>query len=87
LQEHAPELNARLSAEHFRTELWTPSLNRSSQERSSSGHGGQNPEHSDAGESPDQGQKRKQNQEPEWIAEFESHPAAFQKRIDYTWHQ
>jgi hypothetical protein len=62
-------------------------LNRSSEERSS-GHGGQNPGHRDTGESrQDQNQKRGQNQEPEWIAELENHPAAFQKRIDYTWQQ
>jgi hypothetical protein len=87
LQDHAPELNARLSAEHFRTELWTPSSNKSPQERSG-GNGGQGQEQGEAAQrEQSQGQKRRQDQEPEWIAEFENHPAAFQKRIDYTWHQ
>ncbi len=84
LQDHAPELNARLSVEHFRTELWTP-------QQRSGGSGGQNQERSAAGEREQvgqgQGQKGKQNQEPEWVKEFENRPAAFQKRIDYTWHQ
>jgi hypothetical protein len=86
LQDHAPELRARLSAEHFGTELWTPNSSKSPQEHAGNGNGGRNQEYSSAGER-QQGQKRRQNQEPEWIREFEKHPAAFQKRIDYSWHQ
>ncbi len=88
LQEHAPELNTRLSAEHFRTELWTPDLDRKSQERSGSGNGGQRQERGEANDGDQrQGRNQQQNHEPEWIAEFENRPATFQKRIDYTWHQ
>ncbi len=86
LQDHAPELSARLSLEHLRTELWTPNSSKSPQERAGSGNGGRNPEYEGSGER-QQGQKNRQNQEPDWIREFENRPAAFQKRIDYSWHQ
>ncbi len=83
LQEHAPELGTRLSAEHFRTELWTPGSSKSSHQsgldsrgNGSSGQGGS-----------DQRENRKNKQQPGWVDEFEAHPTAFQKRINYTWPQ
>jgi hypothetical protein len=88
LQEHAPELTSRLSTEHYRTELWTPNSSRNSSEQGNTGSGSpnQNRENSNQRDS-NQRQNNKQNQNPEWIEEFENHPTAFQKRIEYTWLQ
>jgi hypothetical protein len=87
LQDHSPELNTRLSAEHFRTELWTPSSNKTQQERGSSANSGQGQQQGDAQREQEQGRKGRQNQTPEWIKELENDPTAFQKRIEYTWHR
>lgn len=87
LQDHSPELSARLSAEHFRTELWAPSLNKTPQDRGSNANSGQGQQQSEAQRQQGQGRKGRQNQTPEWITELENDPAAFQKRIEYTWHQ
>lgn len=88
LQEHAPELSSRLSMERYRSDLWTPATAKPSQDQNTNsgapfGHG-RGPGYQ---QQPNQNQNQngKQKQQPGWIEEFESHPAAFTKRIEYTW--
>ncbi len=87
LQDRAPELNNNLSLQHFKTELWTPPANKSSEPRSSDGNSASQHEHSQQSgdRNNDRRQNGKQQDEPEWIAELEKNSSAFQKRIDYTW--
>ncbi len=85
LQDHAPELNSRLSLEHFRTELWTPNAGKNAGGRESGGGNSSAQEQNSRGRNQNGRQNGKQQQQPEWIEDFENNRKAFQKRIDYTW--
>ncbi len=93
LQDHTPELTARLSTEHFQTELWTPGASKASQQftnnnGSNSGGSSQNQAGANSGQQQsNQRQNSKQNQQPNWVDDFENNPTAFTKRIEYTWQQ
>ena len=87
LQDHSTELNARLTTEHFRTELWTPDPGKQALGRTFEDGRGQSQGGSSGEDAPDQRQQRRQSNEPAWIEDFENHATAFQKRIEYTWHQ
>jgi hypothetical protein len=87
LQDHAPELNSRLTAENFHSELWTPNAGKTANERQgNNGNGQATEDHGNSGQgNPNQNQNgRKQ---PEWIELVEAHTQAFQKRTEYRWHQ
>ena len=92
LSDHTGELASRLTADHYKTELWTPNSaskgdpgrgggSSSGGERQGGSAGG------DTGKRQNPQGNAKQNQDPDWVQEFESIPGTFQKRIDYTWQQ
>ncbi len=87
LQDRAPELNSRLAAEHFQSELWTPHATKTAQQRDANAGNGSPSQ--DRGKSPQQNPNQNQNgkKQPEWIEAVEAHSWASQKRIEYTWHQ
>ncbi len=90
LQDHVPELTGRLSMENFRTELWTPGQAKNESGRESSGGNPQSQGDGNSGQrNPSQQQKQNgnQSQAPEWLENFEKNSTAFQKRIEYSWHQ
>ena len=82
LQEHTPELSKQLSADRFKADVWSPNSQKDSQQRQSSGEPSQ-----DRRNGGQKGNKQNQEQDPSWVTAFENTPSAFQKRINYTWHQ
>jgi hypothetical protein len=85
LQDHAPELNSKLSSEHYRSETWTATP-KSAFGTNTDGNSSQGQSRGSAYQQQfNQNQNGKQKRQPAWVEEFESHPTAFQKRIDYTW--
>jgi len=88
IQDHSQELSTRLATEHFQTQLWIPDSAKST--ATSDDHGrGANSQGGNPGEQQPQEQRgnRDQNSQPHWVEEFENKRTAFQKRIEYTWHQ
>lgn len=88
LQENSSELNSRLTAEHFHTELWTPTSTKDSAENHSNrGNSQWQPDSYTPDRNPDQRQNGKQSSRPDWVDVLENSSRKIQKRIDYTWHQ
>ncbi|HEX4167529.1 MAG TPA: hypothetical protein VHZ55_18845 [Bryobacteraceae bacterium] len=85
LGDHATDLTSRLSLDHYKTETWTPSSSKNSSERQGTPYSGGGREQGSSDQR--NRQNSKQNQDPEWVQEFENTPGAFQKRINYTWPQ
>lgn len=93
LQEHLPDLSARLTGEHYQTELWTPraeppvassapgdSSNRNF-ESGGNRQGGQN------GNSNPQQQGKQRDDAPEWLPELMASGKTLPTRREYLWVQ
>ncbi len=88
LTDHTSELTSRLSLDHYKAEMWTPSSSKnSSNERQGASYSGGSSSQGGSGNQQGKRQNSQQNQDPEWVQEFENLPGTFQKRIDYTWPQ
>ena len=73
LQDRMPELTGRLEQQHYRTEVWTPRVERA--DESSSSQSGASSSQSDNSGREQQGSGQRQNQQrnrPEWFDELEA---------------
>jgi hypothetical protein len=86
LQDHAPELNSRLTAEHFRTELWTPNTAKTANGRDTNRENGSASQNREKSGQQNSNQNHNGKKQPEWIELVEAHTRA-QKRIEYRWPQ
>jgi hypothetical protein len=87
LEDHAPELNSRLTAEHFQSEFWTPNAAKTANERdSNAGNGSPTQDREKSGQQ-NSNQNQNGRKQPEWIEAVEAHTRASQKRIEYRWPQ
>ena len=87
LEDHAPELNSRLTAEHFQSEFWTPNASKTANERdSNAGNGSPTQDREKSGQQ-NSNQNQNGRKQPEWIEAVEAHTRASQKRIEYRWPQ
>ncbi len=79
LQEHAPELTARLSSDHFRSESWTPRPENRPEPNSSREGSSQKNDTGAQGEQSFDGRRgnKGNQQQPDWIEELEAHPVPF----------
>ncbi len=88
LSDHTAELSSHLSLDHYKTEMWTPNSGRnSSGDRQGSSFSGGQGGQGGSGNQQGKRQNSQQNQDPEWVQEFENLPGTFQKRINTTWPQ
>jgi hypothetical protein len=97
LQEHLPDLSARLGEQRYQTETWTPPVALPSASAGSAGsgesgsrnfesggqkHGGQN-----GNSNPEQQQGRREREAPAWFEELAAFGRTPQIRSEYLWVQ
>jgi hypothetical protein len=87
LQDHAPELNSRLTTEHFRSEVWTPSSTKTANERDTNNGNGSATLDREKLSQQNPNRNRNSRKRPEWIEAVEAQKPIFKKRIEHTWHQ